>query len=111
MIAAAAGGLPQGSTLAVVTPSRSMEDEAEARRRLPAGAHLHMGSETWFGYGIGQAGTALLVRTASHDPPPWQGPPFNGTVLGQALLSSNERRDNDVDQIQRLVTSWLDAAG
>ena len=66
----------------MVTPSRAMEDERLARRLTPAAAYLHMGSDTWFMYGVGQAGTCVLVRTPHDGPAPWA---EAGQVLGSAL--------------------------
>jgi hypothetical protein len=70
--------------LVVVTPSRSMEDELLARRLAPTGAYLHMSSDTWFMYGVGQAGTVVLVRSRAGAPPPWA---EAGQVLGSAFLA------------------------
>ena len=67
--------------MAVVTPSRSMEDERLARRLVPEGVHLHMGSETWFEYGIGQAASFALVQEPEGRPTPWQ---EVGKVMGAA---------------------------
>ena len=57
-----------GAQLVVVTPSRSMENERLARRLVPEGVHLHMGSETWFEYGIGRAASFALVRSPRGGP-------------------------------------------
>jgi hypothetical protein len=76
-----------GAQVAVVTPSRSMEDERLARRLVPDGAHLHMGSETWFEYGIGRAASFALVRSPSNGPPPWE---EVGKVLGTANVETPE---------------------
>ena len=89
-----------GAQLAVVTPSRSMEDERLARRLVPEGAHLHMGSETWFEYGIGRAASFALVRTPRDGPPPWQ---EVGKILGAANVEAPE-------ELVRLVRAWRAAA-
>jgi hypothetical protein len=73
ILAAGAPSRYPGLQFVVVAPSRSMEDETLARQLTPAGAHLHLGSETWFAYGVAQAGTLLLVRTSSGDDVPWRG--------------------------------------
>jgi hypothetical protein len=88
--------LAEAASLVVVAPSRSMEDEPRARRMTPPGAYLHMGSETWFMYGVGQAGTLVLVRSHRHGPPPWSEP---GQVLGSAALAGP-------DGLADLVRSW-----
>ncbi len=54
MLADPATSAALGAQVVVVTPSRGMEDERLARRLVPEGAHLHMGSETWFAYGVGR---------------------------------------------------------
>jgi len=95
-MAAAPLELAAGARLVVVTPSRSMEDEALARRMTPAGAYLHMSSDTWFMYGVGQAGTFVLVRSPLDGPPPWA---EAGQVLGSAVAS-------DLGQLPDLVRSW-----
>jgi hypothetical protein len=89
-----------GAQVAVVTPSRSMEDERLARRLVPDGAHLHMGSETWFEYGIGRAASFALVRSPSNGPPPWE---EVGQVLGTANVETPE-------ELIRLLRAWR-AAG
>ena len=61
-----------GAQLVVVTPSRSMENERLARRLVPEGVYLHMGSETWFEYGIGRAASFALVRSPRGGPAPWE---------------------------------------
>jgi hypothetical protein len=99
-------GRAHGVGLVVVTPSRSMEDEAELRRRAPAGALVHMGSETWFGYGVGRAGTFVLVQSAEGARPPWE-PPFEGAVLGQALLGVG----STAPELEALVAQWVEDAG
>jgi hypothetical protein len=85
-----------GAQVAVVTPSRSMEDERLARRLVPDGAHLHMGSETWFEYGIGRAASFALVRSPSNGPPPWE---EVGKVLGTANVETPE-------ELIRLLRTW-----
>jgi hypothetical protein len=85
-----------GAPVAVVTPSRSMEDERLARRLVPDGAHLHMGSETWFEYGIGRAASFALVRSPSNGPPPWE---EVGKVLGTANVETPE-------ELIRLLRAW-----
>jgi hypothetical protein len=89
-----------GAQVAVVTPSRSMEDERLARRLVPDGAHLHMGSETWFEYGIGRAASFALVRAPSNGPPPWE---ELGKVLGSANVETPE-------ELMRLLRAWRAAA-
>ena len=84
MLAEVAPEQDLGAKLVVVTPSRSMEDEQLARQLTPPGAHLHMGSETWFAYGVGLAGTFVLVRSDPEDAPPWA---QAGRVLGSAHLA------------------------
>lgn len=74
-----------GVRLVVVTPSRSMEDERRARELLPPGAYLHMGSETWFEYGIGSSASFVLVRCELDGPEPWE---QAGQVLGSASARS-----------------------
>ena len=73
-----------------------MEDERLARLLVPDGAHLHMGSETWFAYGVGRAASFALVRSPSNGPPPWQ-------ELGQILGSANVETPKE---LFRLVRSW-----
>jgi len=90
-----------GTRLVVVTPSRSMEDERRAEKLVPPGVHLHMGSETWFAYGIGKAASFVLVRSPADGPPPWQQP---GQVLGAADVESPE-------QLIERMKSWKAAAG
>lgn len=67
--------------LVVVTPSRSMEDERRAHELVPDGVQLHMGSETWFEYGIGKAASFVLVRTERDGAKPWQ---RAGQILGSS---------------------------
>jgi hypothetical protein len=86
-----------GVDLAVVTPSRSMEDERALSRLAPAGLTLHMASETWFDYGIGQAGTVLLVRDPPGGVAPWV---QAGEVLGSATPAS-------AAELLALVGAWL----
>jgi hypothetical protein len=88
--------LAPGARLVVVTPSRSMEDELLARSMTPAGAYLHMSSDTWFMYGVAQAGTSVLVRSRRQGPPPWA---EAGDVLGSAAPS-------DLGRLPDLVRSW-----
>ena len=97
------GSLPRalGAPLVVVTPSPSMEDERLAKRLVPPGVHLHMGSETWFEYGIGKAATFVLVRSRRDGPPPWQ---QAGQVIGAADISGPE------ELIER-VRRWQAAPG
>jgi hypothetical protein len=101
MLAGAATRADLGAQVAVVTPSRSMEDERLARRLVPDGVHLHMGSETWFEYGIGRAASFALVRSPSSGPPPWE---ELGKVLGSANVEAPE-------ELVRLVSAWRAAAG
>ena len=82
--------------MVVVTPSRSMEDERRAREMLPPGAHLHMGSETWFEYGVGRAASFVLVRSPRRGPAPWE---RAGQVLGAATATSAE-------ELVALVQRW-----
>jgi len=89
-----------GAQLVVVTPSRSMENERLARSLVPEGIHLHMGSETWFEYGIGRAASFALVRSPSSGPPPWE---EVGKVLGAANVEAPE-------ELVRLVKAWRAAA-
>jgi len=95
-LGAVALGTAGAAHLVVVTPSRSMEDEPLARSLTPAGAHLHMSSDTWFMYGVGQAGTFVLVRSSADGPPPWSEP---GEVLGSAVPS-------DLGELPELVLGW-----
>jgi hypothetical protein len=96
MMAAAPPGPELGATLVVVTPSRSMEDERAARRLTPPGVDLHMRSETWFSYGVAQAGTFVLVRSLAGSPA-WEQP---GEVLGSATPESPAA-------LEALVRRWL----
>jgi hypothetical protein len=89
-----------GARLVIVTPSRSMEDERRARELLPEGAYLHMGSETWFEYGVGSSGSFVLVRTAPDGPEPWE---RAGQVLGSASGKS-------LDEVLELVKRWQAAS-
>lgn len=100
-LATAPPGRELGIQLAIVTPSPSMEDEGLARQLAPAAAHLHMGSETWFAYGVGQAGTFVLVRSAPGEPPAWLGA---GEVLGAAHPEGPEA-------VQELLRRWLGRPG
>lgn len=85
MMAVDLPGRDLGIPVVVVTPSPSTEDERLARRLVPAGARLHMSSETWFAYGVGQAGTFVLAAGAAGGPPVWEQP---GEVLGWASLEA-----------------------
>jgi hypothetical protein len=78
-----------------------MEDGPLAARLTPAGAHLHMSSDTWFMYGVGQAGTYVLVRSPTDGPPPWS---EAGKVLGSAVPS-------DLGELPGLVLGWQRRAG
>jgi hypothetical protein len=80
----------------VVTPSRSMEHEQLAKELLPSGAGLHMGSETWFDYGVGKASTFVLVRSPKDNPPAWHEP---GLVLGTGSAGTP-------DELIELVKGW-----
>jgi hypothetical protein len=88
-----------GARLVVVTPSRSMEDERRARELLPAGAYLHMGSETWFEYGIGTSASFVLVRCALDGPEPWE---QAGQIIGFASARSPA-------ELVELVKRWQGA--
>ena len=77
-----------------------MEDERLARRLVPEGVHLHMGSETWFEYGIGRAASFALVRSPRDGPAPWE---EVGKVLGAANVDAPE-------ELVRLVKAWRAAA-
>jgi hypothetical protein len=101
MLADAAKRAELGAQVAVVTPSRSMENERLARRLVPEGVHLHMGSETWFEYGIGRAASFALVRSAHGGPAPWE---EMGKVLGTANVDTPE-------DLVRLVKAWRPPAG
>ncbi len=72
-----------------------MEDEQRARELAPPGADLHMGSETWFAYGVARAGTVVLVR----DPPGGEPCGQPGRVLGSALV------DEGTD-LTAMVAGW-----
>lgn len=94
-------GVPAlGVPVVVVTPSRSMEDERLARRLTPPAARLHMGSETWFAYGVTQAGTFVLVRDRPDGQPVWESP---GQVLGSGTPAGPA-------ELSRLVEGWLAGA-
>jgi hypothetical protein len=82
--------------VAVVTPSRSMEDERLAKELLPSGAELHMRSETWFDYGVTRASTFVLVRGPKDSPPAWQ---EQGLVLGTGNAQTP-------DELVELVKGW-----
>jgi hypothetical protein len=73
-----------------------MEDERRVRELLPEGARLHMGSETWFEYGIATSASFVLVRSPRDGPEPWEGA---GQVLGSASGRSPE-------ELVGLVKSW-----
>ena len=62
------------TNVVVVTPSPSMENRQRAEELTPAGVGLHMGSETWFGYGVAQAGTFVLVQDLPGELAPWVHP-------------------------------------
>jgi hypothetical protein len=100
MMAASAAIDDLGAQLVVVTPSRSMENERLARRLVPEGVHLHMGSETWFEYGIGRAASFALVRSPRGGPAPWE---EVGKILGTANVEAPE-------ELVRLVKAWRAAA-
>jgi hypothetical protein len=100
MLATGAPGRELGVQTVVVTPSSSMEDEREARRLTPPGVLLHMGSETWFNYGVAQAGTFVLVRSPAGAPVPWAGP---GEVMGSAT-------PHGPSEVEGLVRRWLGLA-
>jgi hypothetical protein len=100
MLAGAATRAELGAQVAVVTPSKSMENERLARHLVPEGVHLHMGSETWFEYGIGRAASFALVRSPHGGPAPWE---ELGKVLGAANVDSPE-------DLVRLVKAWRAAA-
>jgi hypothetical protein len=86
-----------GARVAVVTPSASLEDERLVRQLTPDGVEVHMSSETWFRYGVGQAGTFVLVRDHSGGARPWEAP---GEVLGSATPEGPA-------QLAELVALWL----
>jgi len=100
MISAGRQGDALGVDLVVVTPSRALENEQEAHRRTPPGVHLHMGSDTWFAYGVGLAGTIVLVRHRDGEATPWEQP---GEVLG----SSSSAGPGSVETV---VRRWLEMA-
>ena len=85
-----------GGPLVVVTPSRSMEDERRALELMPDGAHLHMGSETWFEYGIGTSASFVLVRGPKDGPPPWE----------QARPGARSASARNPDELLELVKRW-----
>jgi len=74
-----------------------MEDERLLRRLVPDGVPLHMGSQAWFNYGVGQAGTFVLVLEADGGARPWEGA---GEVLGSAT-------PENPGQLPELVARWL----
>lgn len=96
MLADAANRDALGDQLVVVTPSRSMENERLARQLLPPGAYLHMGSETWFAYGVGRAASFAMVRSPRDGAPPWE---EVGTILGAANVETPE-------ELLTLVKTW-----
>ena len=96
MMAAPGFARALGARLVVVTPSRSMEDERRARELLPDGAYLHMGSETWFEYGVGASGSFVLVRTGPDSPEPWE-------RAGQVLGSTSGKTPGE---LLELVKRW-----
>jgi hypothetical protein len=100
MLATAAPSRELGVRMVVVTPSSSMEDERTARRLTPPGVLLHMGSETWFSYGVAQAGTFVLVRSPAGASVPWAQP---GEVLGSATPQGPS-------EVEALVRRWLGLA-
>lgn len=100
MLAGAPSSEDLGAPVVVVTPSRSMEDERLAKQLVPEGVHLHMGSETWFEYGIGRAASFALVTSPRGGPPPWE---EAGKILGAANVESPE-------ELARLVRAWRSAA-
>ena len=98
MIAEGPPGRELGVNVVVVAPSPSMEDERKARAMTPPGVGLLMSSSTWFDYGVGQAGTAVLVR---HSPRGCATPAMaRGRVLGQA-------RPEDASSLGDLMVRWL----
>lgn len=100
MLASVAGTCPVLPVpVIVVTPSRSLEDERRAHQLAPPGALLHMSSDTWFMYGVAQAGTFLLVRQAAGAAVPWEEP---APVLGHAVPA-------DIGELTRQVEAWLSA--
>jgi hypothetical protein len=96
MMAAPGFSRSLGARLVVVTPSRSMEDERRARALLPDDVYLHMGSETWFEYGIATSASFVLVRSGCGDPEPWQ-------RAGQVLGSANAKSPGE---LMELVKRW-----
>lgn len=83
--------------LVIVTPSRSMEDERAVLALAPPGVQVHMGSETWFSYGITQAGTFVLAEQAQGAPAPWLEP---GRTLGSAV-------PGDMHELRAFLRKWL----
>jgi hypothetical protein len=100
MMAAPGFAATLGARLVVVTPSRSMEDERRAMALVPDGAYLHMGSETWFEYGVASSASFVLVRTSLGGPEPWE---QAGQVLGSASGKSP-------DELLELVKRWQASA-
>ncbi|MGH9104438.1 MAG: hypothetical protein ACRDZX_01105 [Acidimicrobiales bacterium] len=99
-LASSPPGRGRGVALAVVTPSPALEDERAALHLTPPGVTLHMASETWFSYGVGQAGTFVLVRNRAGEAMPWEA---TGEVLGSAVVS-------DPAQLEDKVAAWLGRA-
>lgn len=99
MMAAPGFSSSLGARLVVVTPSRSMENERRAQALLPEGAYLHMGSETWFEYGVATSASFVLVRSERGGPEPWQ---QAGEVLGSATA-------RDPEELMELVRRWQSA--
>lgn len=97
MLADPDGRRSLGTKVVVVTPSPSMENRQRAEELTPAGVELHMGSETWFGYGVAQAGTFVLVQDRPDGRPPWE---HFGEVLGEATPAGPA-------ELSELVARWL----
>jgi hypothetical protein len=89
-----------GVRTVAVTPSRSTEDERAVERLAGSGLVVHMSSETWFAYGVLQAGTFVLVRHAPGEQP-WQRP---GEVLGTAAPATPA-------ELEAVLARWLSRAG
>jgi hypothetical protein len=100
ILAAGAPSRYPGLRFVVVAPSRSMEDESLARHLTPVGAHLHLGSETWFAYGVAQAGTLLLVRTSSGDDMAWR----------EAAEIVSSGTPQSAEAAERLLAEWAGRA-
>ena len=97
MLADPAARASLGVRVAVVAPSPSLEDEGLARRLVPPGVQLHMGSETWFAYGVLQAGTFVLVRAAPGESPPLA---HRGEVIGSATPAGPA-------ELMQMLDRWL----